>query len=612
MQRVEQEQMRVNNYLLDVLATPGGIHIERNKMIIGEEVSKVYIINSFPTECFTGWLSDITNIPGLQVMVDVLPLYSSVFMEAVSRRMNIDIGIRENSKSFIERNRANQRIKDAETTIKNVDEKNEKFCIVSVYIKVSAKDEERLNRKCSELESKLSALNFKVRNLANLTLLAFKSIAPFYTPDKLMGKISKRNMPMSTIAGGFIQARSGYNPGKGFVLGRDENGELIILDIFGLGDDIQNANLVCIGTSGSGKSFTLKHIATQLYALNVRLIFIDAEVEYKKLTKSLNGNWVNTGGGEGGRINPLQIRVLPKDDDMEEEDKGLGDYPLHFQFLRSFFKMYFADLTDLQLAILEKTLEELYKKFNITKDTDITTLKNTDFPILRDLYDYIEEKSKIEIENAQHYSVLLSLLYPIAKGSQETVWNGYTSVTTSSKCICLDTSDLQNGDERMKKAQYYNILTWCWQEIARNRDEKVVLGCDEAHLMVDPQVPQALQFLKSAIKRARKYNSGIFVATQSVNDFLDEKVRLYGQAILDNATNVIIMGADAQNIKDIKSLYDATDAEEIVITSKTRGKAVIRIGRQKYIAYIEAPPEEASLFEETIEEKKLKKLKKGG
>ena len=136
----------------------------------------------------------------------------------------------------------------------------------------------------------------------------------------------------------------------------------MILDIFGLGDDITNSNLVCIGTSGSGKSFTMKHIATQLYALNIREIFIDAEVEYKKLTKNLNGNWVNTGGGEGGRINPLQIRQLPKDDEMDEEEKGLGDYPLHFQFLRSFFKMYFADLTDLQLAILERALEELSKK----------------------------------------------------------------------------------------------------------------------------------------------------------------------------------------------------------------------------------------------------------
>ena len=216
MKKVEQDQIRVNNYLLDVLATPGGIHIQRNKMIIGEEVSKLYIIQGFPNECFTGWLSDISNIPGIQVKVNVLPIYSSVFMEAVSKRMNIDIGIRETSKSFIERNRANQRIKDAEITIKNVDEKNEKFCFVSVYIKVSAKDDEKLNQKCSELESKISALSFRVRSLANLTLQGFKSIAPFYAPDLLMEKISKRNMPMSTVAGGFIQARSGYNPGKRF------------------------------------------------------------------------------------------------------------------------------------------------------------------------------------------------------------------------------------------------------------------------------------------------------------------------------------------------------------------------------------------------------------
>ena len=247
--------------------------------------------------------------------------------------------------------------------------------------------------------------------------------------------------------------------------------------------------------------------------------------EYKKLTKNLNGNWVNTGGGAGGRINPLQIRLLPKDDEMEEEEKGL-----HFQFLRSFFKMYFADLTDLQLAILEKTLEELYAKFNITKETDISKVKNTEFPILSDLYDYIEEKIKTDKTNLEDFNILLSLLYPIAKGSQEAVWNGYTAVTSDSKCICLDTFDLQNGDERMKKAQYFNILTWCWQEISRDKDEEIVLFCDEAHLLIDPQIPQALQFLKSAMKRARKYGAGIFVASQSIRRFLGIKSSYVGTA----------------------------------------------------------------------------------
>ena len=519
MKKVEQEQTRVNPYLLDVLATPGGIEFTRNKTYIGEEVSKLYIIHSFPFKCFTGWLSDITNIPGLQVRINVTPLPGNVFMEQVSRGINYDMGIRDSSRNFIDKNRASQRIKDAEETIRNVDGKNEKFTDCEVYIKVSAKDEEKLERKCRDLEGNLSRYKFRVRVLSNLTDEGFKAIAPFYTPREIMKKISRRNMPMSTIAGGFIQARSGLNPGKGFVIGRDENGELMILDIFGLGDDITNSNLVCIGTSGSGKSFTMKHIATQLYALNIREIFIDAEVEYKKLTKNLNGNWVNTGGGEGGRINPLQIRQLPKDDEMDEEEKGLGDYPLHFQFLRSFFKMYFADLTDLQLAILERALEELYAKFNIYKDTDISTFKNTEFPILSDLYKLIEEKIEEKDENLETYQVLRSLLYPIAIGSQEAVWNGYTSVNANAKCVCLDTSYLQNGDERMKKAQYYNILTWCWQEIARDRDEQVVLFCDEAHLLIDPEIPQSLQFLRSAMKRARKYNAGIFVASQSVRRF---------------------------------------------------------------------------------------------
>ena len=60
--------------------------------------------------------------------------------------------------------------------------------------------------------------------------------------------------------------------------------------------------------------------------------------------------------------------------------------------------------------------------------------------------------------------------------------------------------------ERIKKAQYYNILTYCWEQMSKDKDEKTFLVCDEAWIMIDKAVPQSLIFLRNIAKRCRKYN----------------------------------------------------------------------------------------------------------
>ena len=63
-------------------------------------------------------------------------------------------------------------------------------------------------------------------------------------------------------------------------------------------------------------------------------------------------------------------------------------------------------------AILNETLEELYKKFNITWETDTSKLKATDFPIMKDLYDllilkYEKETEKSKKDNYEELSAII-------------------------------------------------------------------------------------------------------------------------------------------------------------------------------------------------------------
>ena len=326
--------------------------------------------------------------------------------------------------------------------------------------------------------------------------------------------------------------------------------------------------------------------------------------EYKELTENLEGDWLNVGSGAGGVINPLQIKDVPLDDEDEkdkvfkDEGKGLGAMALHFQSLRTFFKLLFPELTSIQIALLEETLEELYNSFNIYWNTDISGFKNIDFPIMYDLYELINKKTKTVYDNGkkQDYEILQSLIRTIAVGADSALFNGYTSIQTKTNFICLDTHNLQDASERVKKAQYFNILTYCWEVMSKDREEKTMLVSDEAYLLIDPQVPQSLVFLRNIAKRCRKYEGSLCIISHSIVDFLDDSVKMYGQAILDMATYKVLMGTDGKNLEETTELFKLSEYQADFLYAKKRGYAIFIIGAYRILVKFDIFPYEFTYF----------------
>lgn len=316
--------------------------------------------------------------------------------------------------------------------------------------------------------------------------------------------------------------------------------------------------------------------------------------DFKDMCRNLNGSWLNAGGGKNGRSNLLQIRPAPRDDDDEtdklytDEGNGMSDMALHMKTLEIEFSLYLPSLTDMQKAILKQTIIELYNQFGIFWETDIRQLKATDFPILSDLHALLEKKAEANKENPV-YRDLAMLLYDAAAGSDSFLWNGHTTLEANSRFICLDTHDLQNASDNVKRTQYLNLLSWCWEEMSRDRNERCLLVCDEAYLMIDPQVPQSLVFLRNVEKRARKYEAGLAIISHSVVDFLAPEVKMYGQALLDIPCYKILMGCDGKNLQETKDLYNLTDAEQELLESKRRGHALFIIGSKRLHVNFEIP-----------------------
>lgn len=592
---MKNKETRINNTLLNIIA-PIGLEFKRNYLVIGENKGRIYGIIKYPQEPDYGWLSKITNIPGTICSISFNPMDSGIFVENIARSISRNRGLANSTNDPLTRSRAEKAAEDGEKIMRSIDQQGEAIGQMGITIMPISVEDNVFEKVCRKVESRVTAINCRLRNLSYLQEEGFKQLSPFYITEEDIENVTNRIIPLSTFIGGFPFASSGYNDGRGYYFAKDSSGGLVIIDPWKREEDRTNSNFVIMGVPGVGKSTAIKHIVLSEYMRGTKLIFIDPHREYWELCKNLNGDWINAGGGSKGRINPLQIRTSPRDEEKEldklyeDEGYGMGDMALYIKNLEIFFKLYIPSLTDRHIAILKSEIIELYNKFDIFWDTDISKLTNKDFPIIEDLYNQIVKKAKDKNNSyVKDYDDLSLYLKDLAVGSDSFLWNGHTTIKSSSKCICLDTKDLQNSPNNIISAQYFNILQWAWEEIVKNPEERVLLICDEAYLMIDPDVPQSLVFLRNAAKGVRKYEGGIAVISHSVVDFLDPKIKMYGQPLLDLATFKIIMGTDGQNLEETKNLYNLTDAEEDLVMSKKRGAALMIIGSKRLQIQFDIP-----------------------
>lgn len=594
-QQAVQEQDVQNSALLNVI-TPVGLEFQKNSLSIGENLGKVYGLIRYPQKVEVEWLSKITNIPATIVSIGFKPVDNATLISAISRSVVQQRGFAEGAKDPLSRQRAEKAAEDGEKIIMQIDREGETVGLMSVQVCPIAKDDKTFKKVCRRAESVVSVMKCKMRVIPNLQQECFRHLSPSFPNSGKMESILQKIVPMSTFVGGFPFASSGFNDGAGYYFAQDSSGGLVIVDVWKRGGDRTNSNFVVMGNSGVGKSTAIKHIIMSEYMKGTKILVVDPESEYKDLCYNLGGDWINAVGGAGGRFNPLQVRPSPRDDEGEkdadrlyrDEGYGMNDLALHMKNLEIFFSLYIPSLTDMQKAVLKKCLVELYQQFHITWDTDVAVLKPTDFPVFSDLYKLVKEKADTE-KDRQAYADLSLLLYDIAEGSDSFIWNGHSTIATDSPFICLDTNALQETSDSIKRTQYFNLLTYCWEQMSRNREERVLLICDEAYLMIDQKVPQSLVYLRNVMKRARKYEGALGIISHSVIDFLSESIKQYGQALLDIPCYKLLMGTDGPNLKETAKLYDLTEAEQELLLARKRGHALFMVGAKRLHINFEIP-----------------------
>ncbi len=570
---------REKNYkIIDALTPLSGMSYESGVIRIGDMYSKIGGIIDYPSILPLGISSKYNKIPFSYTTHIFIPENSGIFTKGIAKGIRQaemrGYETRDASIEIFSKNEANsgremiEQIQDGDTVGYMIN-------LSMIFGETPKEVKDRYNR----YENQIEGLQMRFRGMSHLSRQSFKTLAPFYTIDSEIQNIFKRNILFSDFCKCFQFAGNQITK-EGYYLGVDNMNGLLLHNSWERKNNI-NGNMVLIGESGSGKTTACKHLLFNEFLIGTKIIVIDPENEYGDFAKSLKGNIIDISGGNGNIINPLQIRI-----NLDENNNIENSYDFHIQKIRNFFNILLPELKYNELNLLIRELEKTYKSFNISKETDFFKLDNRDYPILSDLYNTIKESfNRINKDDDYYltYRVILDFIRELTNGIYAKMFNNYTNVNLDNDINIFNISEVQNVEDNIKKALYYNLLNFCWEQITNNKkkNENTFLVLDEAHLLLDSRIKDTMITLKTISKRCRKYNANLMIITHSLIDMLDNELRKEGQGILENANYKILLGTDGKNLEESKEIFKLTEQELDILALKKKGNGIFIAGSMK-------------------------------
>lgn len=270
----------------------------------------------------------------------------------------------------------------------------------------------------------------------------------------------------------------------------------------------------------------------------------------------------------------------------------------HISFLRDFFRSY-KDFTDAQIDTIEIMLEQLYQKFNISDDTDFTQMKPTDYPILSDLYELCEyefrhyDAKQKKLYTADMLREICLGLHSMCAGAESRFFNGHTNVKTH-RFVTFGCKGLLESSKNLKNALLFNVLSYMSNALLTNGN--TIASIDEMYLFLSNYV--AVEYIRNFSKRVRKKDSAVILASQNVEDFLQDNIRELTKPLFAIPTHAFLFNAGNTSDKVYMETLQLQKSEYDIIRHPARGSCLYKCGNERYNLLIKAPEYKSKLFGE--------------
>ena len=565
---------------------PKGMNFNINDFMISDKYATILTIISYPKMIGPGFLASVTNLPGIKVVVKHIPINFSEMSKMINKEI-VDLKQRyqkENDRTLQERYR--QDYESLESFIQMLAATQSKIFDFQMHIMITADSKEELENKKIQIRNYLDAMGMRGIPMMFEQEKVLKSMLPIFPKQDIEDRVGIP-IPSPTIAAMYpFVFDSIKDPGSATLLGVDFSGGVILFNqfLYQIKKEFNrnNANIIILGTSGSGKSTAAKLLLRTHIRNNCKIIAIDPEGELEDMTRNYGGDFIDLGkGGQYGLINPLEVIF---DADEEELKEGLGHSVLTrtLQSLKAFMKYYYPSIEDDVLQMFSEICQETYKRFNIDFNTDFSSFTSADYPTFDDVYSTIKGKLLSMPEATREKDVMERLELRVRPFTNELrfYFNGHTTLQMKSNFIVFNIRELMNSDENIRNALFFNVLKYAWG-LCLDKSINTVMYVDEAHVLLSSRNELGAEFLAQVQRRSRKYNTGTIIITQQPTDFAAENVFVHGKAIFDNASYYLVMGLRKQAVEDLARLIDLNDNEKESIKTYSQGEALFVCGNRR-------------------------------
>lgn len=592
----QAEEIRTKDFFDMIL--PGTVKFLSDHYIVGDSYRCVWAIREYPPSTEEqAILSQLADRNGVTLRIYhrlVESMEQRKIIQNATRRNRLKSGGNDVSESI----EAEGNLQDVIELLANLRKNKEPLLHCSVFIELKAKSMEKLKELQSDIAMELTRSKISVDRLTLRQKEGFLSAVP--TGSNQFGAQYERVLPASSVANLYPFNFSGKTDPQGAYIGRDKYGTNILVDFDRRAEDKTNSNALILGNSGQGKSYLLKLVLTNIRESGKRIICLDPESEYETLCDALGGCYIDFMSGEY-TINPLEPKAWT--DSVEDIDattpeafKKVTRLSQHIAFLKDFFRSY-KGFTDAQIDTIEILLSKLYARFGITDSTDYSVKKTSDFPVMQDFYNLCEEefmtydKQRKYLYTEETLQEVCLGIHSMCVGSESKYFNGHTNITDSNFLV-FGVKGLMDTNRRLKDCMLFNILSFMSNELLGKGN--TAASVDELYLFLSNMT--TIEYLRNCMKRVRKKDSSVILASQNIEDFLIPSIREFTKPLFSIPTHQFLFNAGQINPKEYMDALQVEPSEFELIKYPERGTCLYRCGNERYLLQVIAPEYKAAIF----------------
>ena len=592
----QAESGKVKDFL-DMVA-PSVVKFSPDHFIAGNTFRCVWALREYPTSTDEqAILRHLGEMDGVTLRIYTRQVSASEEKRIIQNANNKNKMSRSNTNDLQQTVTAESNLQDVVTLVSTMHRNREPLLHCAVYIELIAHDYDALKLLQTDVLTELVRSKLNVDRLILRQQEGFGCVGP--SGHNTFGAQFERVLPASSVANLYPFNYSGKTDAHGFYLGRDKYGSNILADFEQRDDDKTNSSILILGNSGQGKSYLLKLILCNILESGKSVICLDPEHEYVELCQNLGGCFIDLMSGQY-IINPLEPKAWDEDggsdDDAPEAFRQRTKLSQHISFLKDFFRCY-KDFDDRHIDAIELMLGRLYAKWNISDRTSFGKLTPTDYPILSDLYAFIEDEyksfdeSKRQLYTAELLQEILLGLHSMCMGAESKFFNGHSNIT-SSRFVVFGVKGLLQASKNVKNALLFNVLSYMSDRLLTAGS--TAAGIDELYLFLTNLT--AIEYIRGFMKRARKKESSVILASQNLEDFAIPGIAELTKPLFSIPTHAFLFNAGQIDKRFYMDTLQLEESEYNLIRFPQRGVCLYKCGNERYNLAVHAPAYKEKLF----------------